>query len=152
MRLATLLDQLNAAYAEQADNHVAICERILAEIADLDDPACVGPLMLFFDDEAEYGELMWSVLHLIEHVGGDGYVPVLVQRLPAMKVRAPGWAETLVLRLLNAPDELPGLVAAGRNAEPEAREALIEIVTSLAARNERFMEPAAVVLSGLTAG
>ena len=55
------------------------------------------------EDDDPYG-LLWSVFYVMEGMD-DAYLEQLVTVLPALDERAPGWAETAVLRIINTRGE-----------------------------------------------
>jgi len=76
-------------------------EQVLEKIDSLDDPNSIVPLSQFFDDEAEYDELMFSLIHLIEKFDDVTYINALLEALPSLSQKAPNWCSVLLKRVNN---------------------------------------------------
>jgi hypothetical protein len=85
-------------------------EAVLADVAELHDPACIRALVRFFDDDAPYLELMWSIIHLIEMFDDPTYVRELLPALSELHSGAPGYARRVLARLLKSDSCLRELV------------------------------------------
>src|SRR5690606_24576648 len=48
--------------------------------------------------------ILWSIFYVAENMD-DAYLEGLLDALPGLWERAPGWAETAILRILNTRDE-----------------------------------------------
>lgn len=59
-------------------------------------------LVSLFEDDDDLHEAMWSLLHTVESVREEVYVRGVLSRLPRLAENAPGWAELIVLRMLNS--------------------------------------------------
>lgn len=92
-------------------------------------PALFGLL----EDSDPHG-VLWPVLYVAEDQG-DAYLTGLVEALPGLAVRAPTWAETAVLRILNTrgePDDCTEVFeAAVRAATEGTRQVVVEMLDRL---------------------
>jgi hypothetical protein len=93
-------------------------------------PAMFGVL----EDEDPHG-ILWSVFYIIEGLDDDVYLPALMSSLPGLWQRAPRWAETAVIRILNtrgeADDCVDTFIEVARAHPPDEQAVLIEILHSL---------------------
>lgn len=63
----------------------------------------IVPLMILFQDDFDFPEAMFSIVHGIEHTGGEKYEAEMMEGLHKILPKAPEWAITLVTRILNSP-------------------------------------------------
>lgn len=78
-------------------------EQILDKIESLNDPDSIVLLSQFFEDEAEYDELMFSLIHSIEKFDDTTYIAALLETLPKLSQKAPNWCSVLLKRVNNNP-------------------------------------------------
>ncbi|MBL4687284.1 MAG: hypothetical protein JKY37_21990 [Nannocystaceae bacterium] len=55
------------------------------------------------EDDDPYG-LLWSIFYVMEGMD-DAYLQAFIAAVPGLEERAPGWAETALLRVVNTRDE-----------------------------------------------
>lgn len=67
------------------------------------DPAAVAPLLLLLDDDYEFQDILWSLLHAAERFSREPYVAGLVEAVLILATQAPDWASRLTGRV---PDHL----------------------------------------------
>lgn len=79
-------------------------EQVLEKIDSLDNPKSIISLSQFFDDEAEYDELMFSLIHSIEKFDDATYINALFEALPNLSRKAPNWCSVLLKRVNNNPE------------------------------------------------
>ena len=85
-----------------SDNYVADFEDVLAEIHELHDVDSIPLLINFFDDNCEYDELMFSIIHTIEDFRDEIYVEKIIGKLEDFYRNAPRWASIVHMRILNS--------------------------------------------------
>lgn len=97
------------------------------------DPSLVPSLFGALDDDDPHG-VLWSVFYLLEGLD-DHYLRGLVTALPELLARAPRWAETAVLRIVNTRGEpedcIDALVAVARELKPPARKRVAAVLEKL---------------------
>ena len=74
----------------------------LLEIFKLGTPQIIEELLLCLDDEFEYAELMFNIIHTVEAFDTAIYVERVLQNLEQLYTTAPEWASTIHFRILNA--------------------------------------------------
>jgi len=107
LEFSTDLDLLREGLRSNAS--VESLEDNLASVMSYENPQCIGKLLMCLDDNYIYQEFMWSILHSVESFQIDVYVRELVKFLPMVRLKAPEWAVTLLLRILNS-EEHDGLL------------------------------------------
>ncbi|MFO0896644.1 MAG: hypothetical protein U0836_04355 [Pirellulales bacterium] len=63
--LAGLLRKLRQELDGRHEGYVPRAEDLLGQIVVLNDPDCIAPLLQLFEDDPEYDELMFSIIHTI---------------------------------------------------------------------------------------
>ena len=66
MALSDAIQRLREVETNRDDDYAKRFEEVLASIADMHDPNSITALAEFFDDDAEFDELMFSIIHTIE--------------------------------------------------------------------------------------
>jgi hypothetical protein len=107
--------------------------RLLDRLEATLDPSLVPSLFGALDDDDPHG-VLWSVFYLLEGLDDD-YLRGLVTALPELVARAPRWAETAVLRIVNTRGEpedcIDALVAVAREQKAPARKRLVAVLEKL---------------------
>jgi hypothetical protein len=68
------------------------------------DPAIIPRLCEAFDDATEDHEVMFGLVHFVEHFDREAHLLALAKATPSMLPRAREWAEIFHYRILNNPD------------------------------------------------
>ena len=96
-------------------------------------PEHLPALFALLEDSDPFG-VLWPVLYVAEDQGDD-YLLALVEALPGLAVRAPQWAQTAVLRILNTRGEpedcTEAFEAAVRAAGEESRQVVVDMLDQL---------------------
>jgi hypothetical protein len=111
---------------------------LLSRLQDVGTAALVPAMFGVLEDDDPHG-VLWSVFYLLEGFDDD-YLAGLVDALPALRERAPGWADTALLRIINTrgePEDCIGafVALAKRKRGPERKE-LVTALEELAAGSE----------------
>ncbi len=104
----------------------------LAEIIALNDLRAIPLLLGLFDDNCEYDEAMFSLIHTVEHYDRMTYLSQLLAQSPALFKQAPRWLKTLFLRVVIddvARGQLTGLL---KTASPEVKQTALKIIETVA--------------------
>ena len=88
-QLAQLIDSL-ASLPRNRPASFADFESILGQIVTLEDPDCIGPLVLLLEDDESLDELMFSVVHAIEAFEDNVYIDRLLHSLRLSVMLAEG--------------------------------------------------------------
>ncbi len=122
----------------------------LQDIATKDQiPAMFGVL----DDDDPSGAL-WSVFYLLEGFDDD-YLAGLLDALPALAERAPRWAETALLRIVNTRGEpedcVATFIALGRHRGAAARKRLAKLLVNIARKADGLSPAQSRLLAEISA-
>lgn len=104
-------------------------EQVLEKIDSLDDPSSIILLSQFFDDEAEYDELMFSLIHSIEKFDDVTYINALLEALPNLSQKAPDWCSVLLKRVNNNSNSKEVLAVALESSDNHTRQLVDSILT-----------------------
>jgi hypothetical protein len=146
--LEALLQRLARINTSRTDSFVSEFESLLEEILRLRDPDCIRQLLVFFEDDPPFEELMFSIIHSIESFDDPTYIRELLQGLQELSARSPRWATILLMRVLNADPARLELIRQLGSAGHDIREKVRGMVRDLAARRPKFAEKAAQILDG----
>ncbi len=116
------------ALCSQSGGHPLEFESVLAEIVRLDDPSCIKGLLILFEDEAEFDELMFSIIHTVESFGVRTYIEYLLRGLPALWKKSPRWAVILHMRILNDSESSLTYASLLETLRPLEREAVRDVL------------------------
>lgn len=138
------LDVLRSALADHASADEV--DDAVAGVAALDDAASIGPLLRLLDDQAEYDELMFSLIHAAEAFDDRVYAEHFVGVIGAVRTQAPGWASIVLMRILNNDNARTELVRVLSSASAQAREAVQWLCEAINQRDARFIGKTLAVL------
>ncbi len=110
------------------DSYVADFEDVLAEIHELHDADSIPLLIDFFDDDCEYDELMFSIIHTIEDFNDEVYVKKVFKKLEDFYRDAPRWASIVHMRILNSS---PTLAAYINELKVSANKKQVEVLRTM---------------------
>lgn len=150
MNLPAAIATLRQIQLEQSDDIASRFESVLADIASLNDPTCIVLLSSFFDDNAEFDELMFSIVHTIENFDDATYASELVKAAPRLCEKSPRWASIVFMRVLNSPTSTEALVDSLRNGTDEQREAVHSLMRKINDVSAEFIEKTQPVLQALS--
>lgn len=150
MNLPAAIATLRRIELEGGDNFVARFENVLAEIAELNDPSAIVLLCSFFDDEAEYDELMFSIVHTIETFDDAIYARELFKAAPRFCATSPRWASIVFMRVLNSESSTSELVTAVRNGTVDQRDAILSLMQKINNVSAEFIEKTQPVVEALS--
>lgn len=103
-RINQLVEELKNIYREKPEGYVRKFEDILAKIEyPIKDARVVTALISLLDDDAEYQELMYSIVHAVEASGIEVYSLGVINALPELWDASPDWLQTIHIRILNSP-------------------------------------------------
>ncbi len=101
-----LLGKVNALKKEMSEREIRKAEMILYEICDQNNSQSIKLLIKLLDDDFEFDEFMFSIIHCIEKFEIHAYVHNLLKTIPESIYRSPRWASILHMRILNSPHAL----------------------------------------------
>lgn len=144
--LTDTLLKLENAFNDSGEGAVRRIDACIAEVAQLADPASIGPLLSLLDDEAEYDVVMYSLIHAAEHFADPVYVPALLAALPGLLEHSPRWAQVLFTRVLNSEPARLEMVRALREAAAAVKAAALELANSINQQSPEFLAKTMVIL------
>jgi len=142
LSLKDSLQRRDADYVQQFDD-------VLCRISALNDPACIGPLLSFLDDDSEFDETMFSIVHAIESFDDDTYVREILDNLPRLIARSPRWASIIHARIFNNPSTLAAYDQRIRTASDQQKIAVHDAVQAVRQRSLDFAPVCDALLAAL---
>ncbi len=85
--------------AEHGGENLDDLPRLLEQLEQLDNPSVMPTLLGLLEDNDPY-EIYWNVLYVLERFD-DAYLQALLDGVEALYARAPQWAYTCIIRILN---------------------------------------------------
>ena len=130
----------------RSDGFVPQFEQILAEVGAFKDADSIVALLRFFDDETEYDEAMFSIVHLIETFDDPTYVGKLLEATPELCSSKPRWASIIFMRVLNSENTKRELIRQLRTASADVKQSIRTLMEKINARSVKFLEKTTPVL------
>ncbi|MDV2441339.1 Imm30 family immunity protein [Acinetobacter gerneri] len=66
------------------------------------DCSVIRPLVRLIEDNAQYDEAVFLIIHSIESFENDVYINEIINEFPYLVKKAPNWATILLIRILNS--------------------------------------------------
>ncbi len=99
--LESLIEKLGGLSPNEI-NYVSNFDDIILEIAGLRDYRSIKLLISFFDDNSDYDELMFSVIHSIEQFDDLIYVDNILTSIKVLYENSPRWGSIVLMRIINS--------------------------------------------------
>nr|WP_293262779.1 hypothetical protein [Nannocystis sp.] len=129
-----LLDRLRKA-AQFGGDALEDLPRLIEQLEQIDDPAVMPRLLGLLEDNDPYG-IYWNVLYVLEKFD-DSYLKALLGSIEALHARAPQWAYTCVIRILNTRGDEDDCTAAFErlvnDGSAETRALVLKVLRELSA-------------------
>ena len=139
-------DLIDISNTPDADDFVDNFEDKLSEFLELNTPNIIGSLLPFFDDNSEYDELMFSIIHTIEVFEDEIYVKQIINNLRDFCLESPKWASIVHMRILNSDSTLNSYIANLKIATQDNLDVLELLLKSMAKQGEDIKEKVAPLL------
>ncbi len=97
------------------------------------------PLLCSLDDNCEFKEVMFGVIHALEKFPWDAYFKTLAMNVSFIHKKSPQWCEILHTRIINSPAAYTDFLDSFSNAPNHAKLVEIEILTTIS-KKEKFRE------------
>ena len=88
-------------------------------------------LLRVFDDKCAHHEVMWGLIHLVEHFPVEAYVAAILDEAEHLALVAAEWLDTMLARLLNDSATATVLANRLRSAQAETRLQLRPILVAI---------------------
>ena len=145
--IESLVAELKSIDQQRDDESYAMdFEAVLAKFIELRSSAIIGPLIDFFDDEAPFDEVMFSIIHTIETFEDETYVRGLLEKAASFCESSPRWAAIVFMRVLNADATQHELVRQLREANDATKAAVRNLMEKINARGVQFVAKTTPVL------
>jgi len=143
--LPALTEELQGIDPDKSENVTAF-EELLAEVIALRTPDSIVPLLGLFRDNAQYDELMFSIIHGLEIFDDKAYVSEILRGAPLLCSKSPRWASIIFMRVLNSEPTRLELVRQLRDADPDTKAAIKSLMERINARSVQFLPKTTAVL------
>jgi hypothetical protein len=130
--LDALMKELEEVRRRKSSDYVREFEELLARIAALQDPQSIPALVALLEDDAEYDEVMFSIVHTIEAFDDSTYVDQVIASLPGLNRTAPRWSAIIHKRVLNSSETMAAYGRRAKEASPVERGAIRKVLTEVA--------------------
>jgi hypothetical protein len=143
--LSTLIDKLKNTDPDQSEN-LSVYENLLAEVVALKTPDSIAPLLTLFNDDAEYHEVMFSIIHSIEVFDSQTHVREILRAAPALCSQSPYWASIIFMRMLNFEPTRLELAKQLRNSGPDVKVAVKSLMEKINASSVQFLPKTLLII------
>lgn len=134
MRTATeLIHDLNT-FGRLDETNVERFDALLAEACQLRDHALIPALLMQLDDDSDFHEVVFGVIHAVESFPHDAYFRALASHLAALQSRGRAWCELLHTRILNSPPHFDRFLVAFESLPAVIREQEVAILRRISAK------------------
>lgn len=147
--LADLVVQMQNELRTHGDRYVQRFEDILGQVAALNDPDCIGQVLPLFDDDAEYDEMMFSIIHIIERFDDATYVKEIVDHLGSFFDQSPRWAVIVLMRILNSASTKDAFADYITSLPADKRQTVRKAVEAVRRKNIKFESSCNSLLASL---
>lgn len=134
-----LISQMHNELLLKKDGYVGRFDGLLEKFAQQKNSELISQLISFFDDEEEYDELWFSIVHTIENCEHEFYDQQIIRNFEPFFANSPRWAVIVLMRILNSPESYIAFLNCMKNQsqlnKPVLRKAL-EVVRKKDARFE----------------
>jgi len=129
------IEELKKIYKEKTEDYVEKFDGVLAEIeSPIRDANVVTALISLLDDDAEYAELMYSIIHTAEASDDETYALGVIKALPELWNSSPDWIQTVHVRILNSPTAIDAYLRVLNQSDELKRLVAKEIFSSVSAK------------------
>ncbi len=136
--LKDLIVELAGVLKNRDDDYVQRVENILGQISSLDDQDCIRLLLPFLDDNAEYDEMIFSIVHTIEQFDDDTYINELLTNISSLFSKSPRWTIILHMRILNSQTALDAYEARIKTLSDQQKPVVLDVLNALRKKNAKF--------------
>jgi hypothetical protein len=128
-------------YSELKDSiAVERFEATLGQIAQLNDPRYIVPLLGFFRDDCEYHEVMFSIIHTIERFDAETYAREILKGLPGFWKNSPYWAKIIHFRIFNDPSSFKAYKTQLSDVDLQVRASVRELLSTMRKHEPKFFK------------
>ncbi|WP_277561175.1 Imm30 family immunity protein [Acinetobacter beijerinckii] len=143
MKTHTLEQTINHLTKEIQMNHFSNVKDIdnkLAEIMAFNDYLVIRPLARLLEDNAQYDEAIFSIIHSIESFNDDIYISEIINEFPYLVSKSPYWATILLTRILNSNTARECMIEKVSLATPTIKSSILFLLQRLNEEKPKFSE------------
>lgn len=137
--LTEALDQLGHVVRLSGEAAVKTLDSAITDVLAFRDPACISPMLLALNDEAEFDEGMFSLIHAAESFDDEIYVRVFLRAIPNLQATSPRWASIILMRVLNNQATRDILTRMVRQESTEVKVAIRWLCEKINEKNPTFL-------------
>lgn len=122
------------------EEYVRRIERSIAQLVVANDTESIILLLQFLDDESEFDELMFSIIHAVEKLQDEQFIDVIIAKIGSIFSTSPRWATVILMRILNSPSSMAVLSRKIENISEENWQSIRAVIVAVRNRHSRFDE------------
>jgi hypothetical protein len=135
-----LIEKMQYELSHRREGHVHRFEDHLAKVADLRDPDHIGRLLPLFDDETEFDEVMFSIIHTMENCTGAAYVREILNYLESFFAHSTRWTVVISMRIMNSPAAMAAFAHEIGSLTAKQKLAVRNVLESVRSKNAKFFD------------
>lgn len=113
-------------------------DSLLEQISLMHDPKCISKLLPLFVDDADYDEIIFSLVHTIENYEDDVYVREIIKHLKDFYEKSPHWAIIIHMRIVNSPESLAAYERRLKFVSSDEREVVRKVLVAVSDEDSQF--------------
>ncbi|WP_090313469.1 Imm30 family immunity protein [Duganella sp. CF517] len=144
--LASSFEKLTFAIKSNNEQSVKNIDISLKSIAEERDPVSVAFLLLSLEDDFQFDEGMFSVIHTAETFDDREYVAGFLNAIPHMLTTAPKWASIVLTRILNSEETKRELIRALVKSNASIKKSVEDLCNRINDQGTDFLSKTVAVL------
>ncbi|MFW1857612.1 Imm30 family immunity protein [Acinetobacter defluvii] len=125
------------------NNHfcdVKAIDKSLAKIMAFNQASVIRPLIRLIEDDAEYDEAVFSIIHSVESFKDNVYISECIKELPYLVIKSPQWALILFKRILNNDRTMICLIENIHFTTYEIKQTILWLVEEINQKSTQFLD------------
>ena len=114
-------------------------ESLLADVCSLQTPDAIIPMLGLFNDQARFGEVMFSIIHCMELFPDEIYVEQILRGAVDFCRQSPRWASIVFMRILNSESTRSELGRQLRSSPACVKASVKTLMDKINERSEQFV-------------
>lgn len=133
----------------ESDENIPKFEEILGDIAKLKDPNVIRKLVNYLDDDSEYPDVIFAIVHLIEEFDDHTYLQELLPSISLLTQNSPYWAKVLHYRIMNSSTTLTEYSKISSSLSEDTKQALKKLLVEIKKEDKEFDSQCNTLIAGL---
>ncbi|WP_082551775.1 Imm30 family immunity protein [Massilia sp. Root351] len=138
--------ELTSAIKKNDLNSVGSIDAVLADIAKENDPSTVAVLLLSLDDNFDFDEGVFSIIHTAEAFDDQTYIPGFLATIPHLFQSSPRWASIVLIRILNHAGSKEALIKSLMQSPEPTKKAVEQLCNQINDQSTDFLSKTVAVL------